>query len=369
MVAYLSVFLITITLVVALRPVAANWGLLDHPGGRKNHEGVVPVIGGIAIFGGICIGAFLLSSSNSSALLTVFGIAAVLVLIGFLDDARGLSPLEKFGAQIIAAFLMATVARVKIENLGFLISHDISLSGGWSIAVTIIGVVGLVNAVNMIDGMDGLAGGVVAVALSFFAFAAYIGDSSIVFQLALLTLFAVLGFLIFNVRIPGRPSKIFMGDAGSMLLGFILAWLAVSLSQGTHRDVTPIAAVWVVGVPLLDALTMMLQRILSGKSPFAADRGHMHHILLDHGLSVNQTLLVIMAVSALFGVIGLGSYYLAIPERWMLAAAVLVFAIYFVVTLFVKRELKQDLQEARLFEISDELQISGKLQEQQSRAA
>lgn len=335
----LIAFLIATSLVVILRPVAPLWGLLDRPGGRKTHDGIVPVVGGIAIFGGVCVGA--LVSSQSSALTTVIAISALLVLVGLIDDCRGLSSYEKLAAQIIAAFHMAIVADVNIHDLGLLSTTKILLHDEAAIALTMFCVVGLVNAVNMIDGMDGLAGSVTTVALCFFAVAAFAADATADLQLALLTISAVLGFLVFNVRTRGRRARTFMGDAGSLLLGFILAWLSVSLSQGEEHAVTPIAAVWIVGVPLLDALAVMLRRILLGRSPFAADRGHLHHILLDWGLSVNQTLAAIIGLGIMFGTIGLASVYFEIPEKLMLIAALSIFSIYFSMTILAKRSISR----------------------------
>ncbi len=333
---FLFAFLITVTLILIIRPLAVDFRLVDQPGGRKRHKGTVPVVGGIAIFGGVSCGV-LLSAGISSVLAVVIAIAALLVIVGLVDDIRGLPPLGKFAAQIAAASLMIAVAGAKINSLGFLTDSAISLTHWVSIAFTIFATVGVINAINMIDGMDGLAAGVSGLALTFFGLAAFVAGRYTSAHLALLTLFSILGFLIFNVRTAKQPARVFMGDAGSLALGFLLVWLAISLSQGTNQAITPIAAVWILAVPLLDAVTVMLRRVMDGRSPFSADRHHLHHILQDHGFTVNQTLVSILSLSCLFGAIGLGSVYLAIPEKLMLVSFVMFFATYFFVTLSVKR--------------------------------
>ncbi len=340
-VVYVVAFLVTVSLILILRPLAAGFGLVDHPGGRKRHTGGVPVIGGIAIFGGISCGV-VLSAGVSSTLALIVAISALLVVVGLVDDMRGLSALEKFAAQIAATALMIGVAGVKISSLGFLTDSGVWLSGWSSIAFTIFAAVGVINAINMIDGMDGLAAGVTGIALAFFGMAALMAERVTSAHLALLSVFSVLGFLVFNVRTGKRPARVFMGDAGSLGLGFVLAWLAVRLSQGAHQAITPIAAVWILAVPLLDAVTVMLRRVIDGRSPFSADRYHLHHILQDHGLTVNQALVTIVTVGIFFGAVGLGSVYLRISENVMLVMFLLFFVSYFFITFLVKRRQTRD---------------------------
>jgi UDP-GlcNAc:undecaprenyl-phosphate GlcNAc-1-phosphate transferase len=176
-----------------------------------------------------------------------------------------------------------------------------------SIPLTIVGMVGVINAVNMTDGVDGLAGGLSILTFGALAYLTYPTDLAVSQQL--ITFVAVLlGFLIFNSRFFGRKrAAIFLGDGGSIFIGFAVAWYLISLSQGDHAVIKPVDALWLLAVPLIDTMTIMIRRIRHGRSPFSADREHLHHILMLAGFGANGTVLIILASHALFILIGIAS--------------------------------------------------------------
>jgi UDP-GlcNAc:undecaprenyl-phosphate GlcNAc-1-phosphate transferase len=181
--------------------------------------------------------------------------------------------------------------------------------------LTVFAVVGLINSVNMIDGMDGLAGSVALVALGWYGAAAMLSGLESQAIMAWLLCGAVAGFLALNLRLPWQPrARVFLGDAGSTLLGFTLAWFAIDLTQGPFRTMPPIAALWVVLLPLADTVSLMARRRARGQSAFHADREHIHHFLLAKGFSVSQSLAILVGVSTLFGAIGVLGWRLGVPE-------------------------------------------------------
>jgi UDP-GlcNAc:undecaprenyl-phosphate GlcNAc-1-phosphate transferase len=325
---FLTAFLSTVVLIRLFRRLASHVALIDVPAGRKSHEGSVPLVGGIAIITAFLFTAFLtrlpLAGFNS-----LFSGLLLLVVIGLLDDLHDLSTRSRFFAQIMASLVMASWGGVMVNDLGALLGNDILRLNNWAIPFTVIGVIGVINAMNMIDGVDGLAGGITLIALVLFGFAAQfsglIVHATLLFTLAA----AVLGFLVFNFRAPWmKQALVFMGDAGSMTLGFALAWFAVDLTSADRLALAPITAVWVLAVPLLDMASVMLRRVERGISPFTGDAQHLHHLLLRHGFSTPKTVTLMLSASLVCGVAGLASLYYAVPESVMFYSFLLLLLIY-----------------------------------------
>jgi len=327
---YLLAFGVAILLLRVLARVASHINLVDHPSERKDHQGAVPLIGGLAMFMAFSFAALTLAVPISH-LRSFFAGAALLVLVGVLDDMRELSSTARFATQIIAALLMTQLGGVVLHNFGAIgWDGDWFELGGWSVPLSVFATVGVINALNMSDGIDGLAGSVsllVVMALGFVAWVAGDFDSVRVLLLLATVIFA---FLLFNTRIFGRKrALVFMGDAGSMFLGFVLAWFFIQLSQGENRAMTPVTALWFFAVPLIDTVSQMLRRILKGRSPFAPDREHFHHVLLLARYSPEQSLGIVIAVSVMTSLVGIGGLYLGVPEVVMFYGFLLLFAIYF----------------------------------------
>jgi UDP-GlcNAc:undecaprenyl-phosphate GlcNAc-1-phosphate transferase len=305
-------------LVLPLCKLSRRYGLVDHPGGRKQHQVVTPLVGGLAIFLSLLLTDGL-AATIPGASWSLLAAMTITVVIGVADDMHEISHRWKFFAQIIAALVVVSGTSVHVLHFGDLLGFgDIQL-GKWSYLVTAISIIGLMNAVNMVDGVDGLAGTVVLVPLLIFAWiAAGSGDARLGTEILILA-GAIMGFLVFNLRFPWRQhALVFMGDAGGMLLGLLLAWFSIKLAGAEHFPVSPIVAVWILAVPLLDMGSVMLLRLSQHKSPFYADRQHMHYVLLDAGYSVNQVVVVKAGASLLCGLAGLGAGRAGVPESLLL---------------------------------------------------
>lgn len=323
-VVYFLAFVVTIFIILIFRKPAERLGLIDNPGGRKNHDGSVPIVGGIAMFV-----AFMLATLGSNQPLrqfsALFAGLIILVLVGLLDDFKDLSARSRILAQIFVALLMTSWGGVFVEDLGNLFGGGSVHLQNWAIPFTMFSVIGVINAFNMTDGADGLAGGVSLVILillgSVALFFFMVPQATLIFTLA----GAVLGFMVFNMRSPWRKqASIFMGDAGSMMLGFALVWFAVDLS----RIITPIAVVWIFAIPLMDSFSCMLRRILKRRSPFSADCEHLHHVIMRAGLSASRSVLLIVLSSFLLSLIGLAGWCYEVPEYMMFYTFMLLCAGY-----------------------------------------
>lgn len=322
-------FAITFFCILLLKPVAYKIQLLDIPGGRKQHLKPTPVIGGIAMLLGAFAALLLLPISLLPFRGLIFG-CALLVFVGVLDDFHELSPRGRLVAQLIALCVMIFWSDIQLHHLGSLTGkNDIAL-GWFAIPVTLFGAASLINAVNMLDGLDGLSGSIVLIALISLAFiATFSGYTN---QALVLGVFiaALLAYLCFNFPLPGRVQALcFMGDAGSMLLGFVLAWFTISLSQLPQTLAGPAIMLWVTAIPLLDLATVFIKRLLRKRSPFNAGRDHIHHVLQDRGFSPKMTLLIIILAMLLCNIIAWCLVVYHVSDLWTFISFLGLFALYF----------------------------------------
>lgn len=280
----LLAFALTWAAVRALMPWAARLGLLDHPTGRKAHERPTPVIGGPAMLLAVLVTLMLPFGTPGQATIGFGLAAALLTFMGIIDDRIDISWRVRIVVQIAAALLLIYVGGIRIEHVGNLLGFGSFELGPWSVPFTVFATVGVINAINMIDGEDGLAGTQVLAALLMLCAAALYSGNAVVLQRAAVIAGAVAGFLVFNLRLPGRgPARIFMGNAGSAFLGLVIACFTFRLTQNPAHPVGPILALWLIPVPIMDCLVLMVRRLRSGRSPFAADRGHIHHLMARAG--------------------------------------------------------------------------------------
>lgn len=295
------VALCTSTLAVAvLGRLAVPLGLIDHPNERKHHDGSVPLVGGLAIFSGVLAGAFFYGNFPAFNWI-LLGSAAVLVLLGSMDDRFDLSVRVRLLVQTAVILAVIFSTGVYIHTLGHLFGHEAEL--GWAgIPLTVVAVIGLLNAFNMMDGIDGLAGGLALVSIG--AILLFARGTPLLGALVLMILLAssALPYLAVNLGLVGR--KIFMGDAGSMVIGYLLAWTLIRLSQEPGTHLSPVDVLWCVGLPVLDTLAVMYRRVRQRKSPFKPDRGHIHHILMKVGLGPRSTLIALVALAASIAFLG-----------------------------------------------------------------
>ncbi|HYD46500.1 MAG TPA: MraY family glycosyltransferase, partial [Phenylobacterium sp.] len=234
------------------------------------------------------------------------------------DDAIDLHWWWRILAQLVAGGAVIA-GGVQVAQIGPVFGFGPLALGDFSVVFTLLAVVGLVNALNMIDGVDGLAGSVGFVCLAMLAGAAvYAGNIKLVVGL-LLVLSTLAAFLVFNFRLPGGPpARIFLGDAGSGLLGLIIAWSAFRLTQSPTYPVSPILAPFLVAVPVLDCLVLMGRRIVAGKSPFEGDRNHLHHILSDAGYAPHEICAVVAVSSLALGLAAAGLLKMGAPQPLLL---------------------------------------------------
>ncbi|MFU8858649.1 MAG: glycosyltransferase family 4 protein [Deferrisomatales bacterium] len=281
--ALLLALFLTMPLIPLLRSAAARLGAVDVPCDRKEHCRPMARTGGLAIAVGACLPA-LIWAPPSSFLGGVLGGAAIVLLFGFLDDVKNLGHRVKFAGQITAALVVVLYGGVRIESLGAFLPDAAVLPALVAVPLTVVVIVGVTNAINLADGLDGLAGGIVALSLGCVAYLAYQAGDPVVALLAAGTVGAILGFLRFNTY----PANIFMGDAGSQFLGFVAVTLSLHLTQGAP-SLSPILPLLLLGLPVLDTLTVMAGRVRSGRSPFRAGRDHLHHRLRSLGFSHRET--------------------------------------------------------------------------------
>jgi UDP-GlcNAc:undecaprenyl-phosphate GlcNAc-1-phosphate transferase len=313
-------FLVTLLFMFALPPVARSIGLIDRPGGRKMHIGEIPVTGGLAMAAGLFLTSpFLLSEvPGYPFFLTAL---AILVLIGALDDRFDLPASVRALAQGCAVLIMAFGANLLVGDIGNAFFNGLAGLGWFSEFFTILIVLTATNAFNMFDGSDGVAGIQALIGLVFLGIAAGIVGTTPYLPLIASLLGCVLAFLVFNWPSQRtRGVRAFMGDAGSTMLGFSLAWLSVGLSQGETRALAPIAVLWIFALPLFDFFSSMVRRILSGHSPFHGDSDHLHHVLRRSGHSSRRVALIILLGAALLASVGLGAYFAGIPDGTMFVA-------------------------------------------------
>jgi UDP-GlcNAc:undecaprenyl-phosphate/decaprenyl-phosphate GlcNAc-1-phosphate transferase len=309
--------LVTILLMLALRPLARGMGLIDRPGGRKMHIGEVPVIGGLAMAGGFAVGA-LYSYTALQGFAFFLTATALLVFIGALDDRYDLPASVRLLAQICAALIMVAGAGVAAVDIGQPFFGEFVELGWLSTPFSIVIVLTAINAFNMFDGSDGVAGIQALIALVLMGFACVFAGSLSLLPFALGLMGCILAFLVFNwPSARTRNVRAFMGDAGSTMLGFSLAWLSIELSQGPTRVISPVVALWIFALPLYDLFSSMIRRLSRGSSPFHGDSEHLHHLLRRLGHSPRQVAQIVLLAASAFGIIGIGAHFTGISDGWL----------------------------------------------------
>lgn len=323
-------FCLTTGLILGLRPLARRLGLVDIPNERKVHEGEIPLVGGIAIFiavasvhlvTGLLVPGVVLGQPE----LAFYAGAALLVIVGMIDDYRELLPSTRVVVQVFVALIMMYGGGLVVRNIGAMPISDTELTLGWAaVPFTIVASTGVINAVNMSDGLDGLAGSLTLVSLLGFLVATLTLGHGEQLELLVLLIASLVAFLVFNVTVPGkRRALIFLGDAGSMLLGLAVVWFAISLSQGPDRAIRPSSALWFLMVPIFDAVCMMVRRVGRRRPMFSADKEHLHHIFLLAGFTVNETVLTMAALASIGVLVGYAGTYFGIAD-WVLIGAYII---------------------------------------------
>ncbi|WP_337103568.1 glycosyltransferase family 4 protein [Paenibacillus sp. YIM B09110] len=303
-------FIISLVLALVMTPLvkklAFKVGAIDKPNHRKVHTRIMPRLGGLAIYIAFVGGFFLLSPLLPDGLLRPSDMklinallvgGTIIIVLGALDDRFELSAKVKLVGQIAAASVVVFGFGVKIDLLNIPFGETMQPIAHWiAIPITILWIVGVTNAINLIDGLDGLAAGVSGIAIATIVVMASLMGFQPIILLSTLLLGGIVGFLVFNFH----PAKIFMGDSGSLFLGFSLATLSMlGFKQVTIVSfVTPLL---IIGVPLSDTFFAIIRRWVNKRPVFAPDKGHLHHRLRDLGFSHRKTVLIIWGVAAIFG--------------------------------------------------------------------
>lgn len=295
------VSVVSIPVVIKISELKA---LMEKPGERRAHKTPTPTFGGIAIFAAVLISYFLWPSIDQTDIyrtnLSIVGMT-ILFFIGIKDDLVGIDPNKKIFFQVLPALILVFFGDLRVDYLYGIMGFN-HIEEVISVALTCFIFIALTNAINLIDGIDGLAGGVATIASGTFGVWFLVTNHFAMACLAFTLAGALIGFLRFNFS---KTSKIFMGNTGSLIIGFMLAFFAVrfvNLNSSYRFDPTsffdaPIIAIVILIIPIFDTLRVFMVRILAGRSPFSADRNHMHHILLDNGLSHAGTTALLCGMS------------------------------------------------------------------------
>lgn len=354
--AYAPLGLLALVVFLAfIKPVAAvmsRFGWLDRlerPSYRQSHVSAVPLAGGAGIVlavlvAGACalhapgtigaIGDSLADLRDASATGLALG-AFIVFVVALIDDRKPIRPRWRLVAQAVAATI-AIAGGTYITDLGELLwAAQVPLPVWFAVPFTVFAMCGVINAVNMIDGVDGLAGGLAFVAIGWFSLILALIARTEPVAAALLPLAfalagALAGFLLLNLRAPWRArAAIFMGDAGSMTLGFVLGWLAVHTTQAFGEFGPPaVVALWILAVPLMDTISCMLRRLAHGIRLSAPDHRHLHHLLPATGLSIRRSVVIIIAIALVMGGLGIVGWQAGVPDWAMFWAWVTLFVVY-----------------------------------------
>ncbi|MBN3136680.1 UDP-N-acetylglucosamine--undecaprenyl-phosphate N-acetylglucosaminephosphotransferase [Pectobacterium punjabense] len=325
---FMVVFLSAFIALFLARKVAIKVGLVDKPNERKRHRGHIPLVGGVSIYMALWVMyAFDFAWIPDFSLYMIC--ATVLLVVGILDDRYDLPVLPRVGLQALVAGLMM-YAGVYLVSLGkVMFGYELFL-GIFGYTVTLFAVWGAINAFNMVDGIDGLLGALSCVTFGALAVVFYLDGRHELARWSLCLLAATLPYILLNLGVPwGKKFKVFMGDAGSTLIGFTVIWLLILATQGDDAVIRPVTALWFIAIPLMDMVTIMVRRIRRGDSPFKPDREHLHHILMRAGLTPRQSLLAIVVVAMVLAAIGIICELSGITESVMLSAFLVVFVGYF----------------------------------------
>jgi UDP-GlcNAc:undecaprenyl-phosphate GlcNAc-1-phosphate transferase len=279
---------------------ALTYKCLDVPGGRRTHKRVTPRWGGLAFFVGV-LPVILFAASSGGTLISYLAASGIMVGIGMLDDRKHMPYTIKFGGMLLAVSIVIFGGHTVVDHIGNYGSLGRIELGSLSIPFTYFGIIGVTNAINLLDGLNGLAGGVSLLGFLFMGISAALAGNMPVAMVCFAFVGALAGFLRFNFP----NARIFMGDTGSLFLGFSLSVTAVFLTQDVRYPVNPMLPVLVLFVPIFDAVRVMIVRILNLKNPFRADKSHLHYLIVRRNISSVVAVTFLWAVTAAFGITAL----------------------------------------------------------------
>lgn len=311
------------------RKLAHAINLVDVPDERKKHNGKVPLVGGLAIFVVVFSYLYVFPETISSSYIYL-GCAGVLLAVGVLDDLLDISFKLRLLLQVGISTIMMFFAELILVDVGELIGpFQLNLSYVGYV-ITVVAVVGAINAFNMVDGIDGLLGGLATVTFAAMSVLFYLSGNTELLAFSLTIVVATIPYILMNLGIPlGQRFKIFMGDAGSTVIGFTVVWLLLEGSQGNVKALSPVTALWIAAIPIMDAVSTISRRVKKGQSPFKPDREHLHHIMQRLGVGPKKTLFVICLMASLLAALGIFAEMLSVPEYVMFFSFILMQYLYY----------------------------------------
>lgn len=297
-----STFLISTIITILLMPIFINLAcrldLMDLPNDRKVHYDPIPRIGGVVMAMGAFVSILIWAPLNQFVVAMLLG-SAILVAFGFVDDIKGIGYKSKFLGQIIAALVVILFGGLKIKTLSVFTPIGFYFPDWFSIPFTVIVIVAVTNAINLSDGLDGLAGGITLLTFLCIGYLSYLDQFQPIEVISVAMVGAIFGLLRYNTH----PATVFMGDAGSQLLGFIAITISLALTrQSTQTSI--ILTLFMMGMPIIDTLCVVVQRVFKGRSPFVADQNHIHHKLMRLGLYHSESVLSIYLMHAILVCLG-----------------------------------------------------------------
>lgn len=333
--AFMTAFAVAMVMMPPLIKFYHRFKFFDNPDARKEHSIPIPTMGGVAAIAGMCIGCLLwFHFTNDSFVISFFFSVALLTAVGIMDDLKHMPAKYKLAIEVAISFLIAS-SGVRLTSFnGMFGLHEIPVSAQYTL--TILMITGITNAYNLIDGIDGLAGGLGFMSLIIAGVFLCLSNDTNTAIIAFALGGGILGFLYYNFN----PAKIFMGDTGSLVLGFIISVLCLKLIQ-LNTDVSspviphaPVFVMSIVFIPVFDTIRVFSIRIWQGRSPFSPDKNHIHHLLTNNGWSHGFSAKLICGLHALIVIIG---YFLKDMHQW---AGLLILFFIMLVTVFIFQRLK-----------------------------
>ena len=319
---YLYSILTFVIFLIILNFLSTFLKLIDKPNFRKKHKGNIPLIGGLVIYLNIII--FINYFETSDYMNIILFTSSILIILGALDDSIGLGVTFRLITQLICCLIVIGSGLV-ISNIGdYMYLPNIQI-GFLSVLFTVFCVIGLTNSFNFIDGVDGLSSSLSLVAIVSILTVSYLNKTHIYlidFKYLILILLSIVLFIFFNLT---NFLKIFLGDSGSMFLGFFISWILIMTSQNENQIIHPVLTIWCVALPVFDIFSVVIRRSLRKINPFKPDRRHVHHILIEIGYSNLVTTLLILILSIFLNFIGILIFYLFGPFPALISFFILLF--------------------------------------------
>jgi len=316
-----------------LNKLALQINLVDKPSIRKVHEGKIPLIGGLIIYLNTIFFLHYLNVSND--LTWVIYSTLIIIIVSSIDDAKELGVNFRLISQLICCLILIGYG-ITITNLGAFMDAAFIKTGYFSVLFTVLCVMGLTNSFNFIDGLDGLCSSQVLISLSSIVLFLHLSDKLIFFKDLNIIIFFCLNILFFIFLNLSKKYKIFLGDSGSLFLGFFVSWLLIIISQNYENLFHPVLTIWCVTIPVFEFFSVIIRRSILGFSPFKSDRRHLHHILVDLGFTNLKILFFFTSISVFFNVFGFSIFYIFGPAPSLLCYIVLMLVYIFSSVFFIK---------------------------------